>query len=177
VEPSERIFEQMKSYFCCLEELRELLVNKRTRDKGDKEKTLCLLEKAEQEQEGKAQHNPNWWHLSRFHGRWHEFNGETEKAIISYIEAVDGFLYSGGKHARIALREALTLSCSAYLNGMKKVGSTNLKSYIKRLKAQGRLFGFYPPWEFDEEDVPVEEMKIMASYYWQYFPGSMRFLP
>ncbi|MDY0248237.1 MAG: hypothetical protein RBR26_15120 [Methanosarcina mazei] len=174
-DPTEQVMEKMEVYLCCLENLRGLLVNNPVREKGDREEALRIIELAEKELEAKSPYNPNWWHLSRFRGLWHEFAGETDKAILSYIEAVDGFLYSGGHHARRALREALTLCCSAYLGGLKKVNSTNLKSYIKRLKCQGVLFGFYPPWGLDEEDVPEGEMKIMSGYYWQYFPESKKF--
>ncbi|MBE0499998.1 MAG: hypothetical protein IBX47_01050 [Desulfuromonadales bacterium] len=102
-------------------------------------------------------------------------NGEMEKAILCYIKAVDGNLYSGSENSRVVLREALALCCTVYLGGCKKVNSTSLKAYIKRLKGQGCVFGFYPPWKLDEKDVHEIEMKIMASYYGQYFPKAKLF--
>jgi hypothetical protein len=171
---ADEAMDQALPYLRCIEELRSLLVNQGKREAGDNEKISELLLRAQQMTEGNPQYSPNWWELYRLRGRWHEFNSETEKAILSYKEALDGYLYSGSPHAKKAFREALTLCCKAYLEG-RRVNSMTLKPYLKRLKAQGRLFDFYPPWQLDEEDISKEEAGIMASYYWQYFPESMRF--
>lgn len=156
-------------------EIMELLINSKETSQH-KDKLLSLIENAEKEIELKEKFNPNWWETSRYHGKWHAFNKKDfALAIPHYIDAVNGAMYSGSENTRIILREAVCICCKAYEDGVRKIEGKNLKSIIKRLKSQGSAFGFYPPWKFDEKDVPEQEIKFMASYFWQYFPESKMF--
>ena len=169
-----KIMEEMMPFLECYRKLLDSLVN-RTNTITDPQEMLVIIRKAESEIEEKKEFNPNWWEISRFRGMWYVFNRQYETAIPHYIDAVNGALYSGTENARKILREAVTLCCQAYEEGLRKVDSKNLKSIIKRFKSQGSALGFYHPWKLEEKGVPEKEIQLTASYFWQYFPGSKMF--
>ncbi len=172
--PEEKIVEELKPFFMYYLDLQDSLVN-RINNITDPQEMLQLIEKAESEIKEKKKFNPNWWEISRFRGMWYVFNKQYELAIPHYIDAINGTLYSGSHLAKKTLREAVALCCKAYVEGIRKVDSKNLKSIIKRLKSQGNALGFYFPLNFDKKKVSGEEIQFITSYFWQYFPSRKMF--
>jgi hypothetical protein len=158
----EEIMGKVFDYLKTLDEIRSRMRNAVASDQKEKEAIHELIIFAEREIGQLGVYNPNWWHISRLHGMWHVvFNNDLESAIPFYIQAVKGVVYSGDRsNTKKYIREALSVSCKAYLNGIKRCNEGNVKSIAKRLKSQAITLNVYYPWSHNENDLSEEEMKI-----------------
>ncbi len=164
--PIDVIDKKVYKYLVLCDKIQKRLIMKPSRGASDKLEIYEMITSAEEEAILIKDYNPHWWQIKRFHGMWHVFNKDFERAIPFYVHAVQGASYSGSENSEKIWGEALALCSALYINGVKKVNGKNLKSYIQSQKGKGIVFGY------KTSSVPEE---VDAFKFKLYFPNELYF--
>ncbi|MFT5700888.1 MAG: hypothetical protein ACI8ZB_003773 [Desulforhopalus sp.] len=162
---------EAETYLCAVDDLRKRLINAEIICRSEKDDIHEIIMLAEREVDRLEGYNPHCWHISRFHGMWYVlFMEDLEKAIPHYKEAVRGVVYSGDNlRTQKILKEALTLCCTAYLEGIKTVEEKTLRPFLTKLKNQAIALGGYEDCVSEGKKISDNEILFWKNKYKECF--------